>query len=132
MQRLPRSKKGAVRITRALLKKTPLPDPDSGGDKEERGRVLIVGGEIGLPGAIILAGIAALRAGAGKLQLATCRSTASIVGVSVPESLSIGLDETKSGTISGKAAREVARYCDEADAVLIGTGLRQSSENDDL
>ena len=32
----------------------------------------IVGGEVSLPGAVILAGIAALRAGAGKLQIATC------------------------------------------------------------
>jgi hydroxyethylthiazole kinase-like uncharacterized protein yjeF len=121
-----------VRVTRALLKQIPLPDHDSDGDKEERGRVLIVGGEVGLPGATILAGIAALRAGAGKLQLATCKSTASIVGVSVPECLAIGLEETKSGTISSKAARDVAGYCKDADAVLIGPGLRQSDENDDL
>src|SRR6478672_2382494 len=100
MRRLPRSKTAPVRVTRALLKQIPLPDHDSSGDKEERGRVMIVGGETGLPGAIILAGIAALRAGAGKLQLATCRSTASLVGVTVPECLSVGLDETKSGTIS--------------------------------
>jgi hydroxyethylthiazole kinase-like uncharacterized protein yjeF len=93
---------------------------------------LIVGGEVSLPGAIILAGIAALRAGAGKLQLATCKSTASVVAVAVPECLSVGLDETKSGTISSKAAREISRDCDEADAVLIGPGLRQSDENDDL
>lgn len=121
-----------MRITRALLKQMPLPDLDSDGDKDERGRVLIVGGEVGLPGATILAGIAALRAGAGKLQLATCKSTASIVGVSVPECLSIGLEETKAGSISSKAARDIAGYCKDADAVLIGPGLRQSDENDDL
>src|SRR6187549_615868 len=132
MQRLPRSKHAPVRVTRALLKQIPLPDHDARGDKEERGRVLIVGGEVGLPGAIILAGIAALRAGAGKLQLATCASTAPIVGVSVPECLSIGLEETKSGTISSKAAHDITGYCKDADAVLIGPGLRQSQENSDL
>lgn len=132
MRRLPRSKNAPVRITRALLKRLPLPNPDSGGDKEERGRVLIVGGEVPLPGAIILAGIAALRAGAGKLQLATCSGTAPMVGVSVPECLCVGLDETKSGTISSKCADVIAGHCKDADAVLIGPGLRQSDENDDL
>lgn len=121
-----------MRVTRALLKQMPLPDHDSNGDKEERGRVLIVGGEVGLPGAIILAGIAALRAGAGKLQLATCRSTAPIIGVAVPECLSVGLDETRSGTISNKAAGDITGYCKDADAVLIGPGLRQGEENQDL
>ena len=129
---MPRSKQSPIRITRSLLKRMPLPDHDSDGDKEERGRVLIVGGETALPGAIILAGIAALRAGAGKLQLATCRSTASIVGVSVPECLAVGLDETKSGTISRKAAPDICDYGHAADAVLIGPGLRQSDENDVL
>jgi hydroxyethylthiazole kinase-like uncharacterized protein yjeF len=132
MQKLPRSKQTPVRVTRSLLKSMPLPDHDSDGDKEERGRVLIVGGETALPGAIILAGIAALRAGAGKLQLATCQSTASIVGVSVPECLAVGLDETKSGTISRKAAQDICDYGHAADAVLLGPGLRQSDENDVL
>ncbi|HUQ46790.1 MAG TPA: NAD(P)H-hydrate dehydratase [Gemmatimonadaceae bacterium] len=129
---MPRSKKTPVRVTRTSLKRMPLPDHDSNSDKEERGRVLIVGGEVGLPGAVILAGLAALRAGAGKLQLATCARTAPLVAVSVPECLAVGLDETKSGTISSKAAREIADVCKDADAVLIGPGLRQSEENDDL
>ncbi len=121
-----------VRITRALLKRIPLPAHDSEGDKEARGRVLIVGGEVELPGAIILAGIAALRAGAGKLQLATCRTTAPLVGVSVPECLAAALDESKTGTISDKSAEKIAAYGNAADAVLIGPGLRRSDDNDRL
>jgi Predicted sugar kinase len=132
MRKLPRNNHAPVRVTRSLLKRIPLPDHDSNGDKEERGRVLIVGGETALPGAIILAGIAALRAGAGKLQLATCRSTASIVGVSVPECLAVGLEETRSGSISKKAAQDICDYGHAADAVLLGPGLRQSDENDVL
>ncbi len=121
-----------MRVTRALLGRIPLPAHDSEGDKEERGRVLIVGGEVELPGAIILAGIAALRAGAGKLQLATCRTTAPFVGVAVPECLAAALDETKSGTISDKSARKIIEYANRADAVLIGPGLRRSNDNDAL
>jgi ADP-dependent NAD(P)H-hydrate dehydratase len=126
---LPRSE--PTRVKRALLRRNPLPRPDSGGDKEERGRVLIVGGEVELPGGIILAGIAALRAGAGKLQIATCESNARNVGVAVPECLAAGLHESNR-TIGDKAAEEIVRYGNDADAVLIGSGLRTSANNDRL
>ena len=132
MPKSPRNSTKPVRVTRALLKSIPLPDHDSGGDKEARGRVLIVGGEIELPGALILAGIAALRAGAGKLQLATCRTAAPIVGVSVPECLAAGLDETKTGTISDGSADKIISYAKQTDATLIGPGLRRSDDNDRL
>jgi hydroxyethylthiazole kinase-like uncharacterized protein yjeF len=79
---------------------------------------------------LILAGIAALRAGAGKLQLATCRTTAPLVGVSVPECLAAGLDETSDGTISEKAAAKIVEYANDANAALIGPGLRRSDSND--
>jgi ADP-dependent NAD(P)H-hydrate dehydratase len=128
---LPRNNAKPTRIRRALLRRNPLPDPASGGDKEERGRVLIVGGEVELPGAIILAGIAALRAGAGKLQIATCESNARHVGIAVPECLAVALHESK-GTIGDKAAPEIARYGNDADAVLIGSGLRTNPDNDRL
>jgi Predicted sugar kinase len=65
---------------------------------------LIVGGEVELPGAVILAGIAALRAGAGKLQIATCESNARYVGVAVPECLAAGLHESNR-TIGDKQPR---------------------------
>lgn len=82
----------------------------------------MIGGEISLPGAVVLAGIAALRAGAGKLQIATCRSIAPLVGIAVPESLSIGLDETSDGCIDASADRTVAPYVDQCSALLIGPG----------
>ena len=72
-------------ITPELLREMPLPWPDEGGDKEERGRVLVVGGGRETPGAVVLAGTAALRAGAGKLQVATGASNAAIVASSLPE-----------------------------------------------
>ena len=129
---MPSNKPNAVRVTKTLLKSLPLPAPDGDGDKGERGSVLIVGGEVELPGALILAGIAALRAGAGKLQLATCKTTAPFVGVSVPECLAAGLDETKDGTIDVSSAAKIVDYADDADATLIGPGLRRSDSNDRL
>src|SRR5678816_4764158 len=118
-----RSKAHAARVTRALLEGWPLPRPLGDEDKNARGAVLVVGGEVSLPGAVVLAGIAALRAGAGKLQIATCRSIAPLVGVTVPESLSLGLDETIDGTISASSVPSLAPLIENADALLIGPGM---------
>ena len=53
-----------VRVTRSLLRRWPLPGP--GTSKEDRGRIIVVGGSRQVPGAPLLSGEAALRAGAGK------------------------------------------------------------------
>ncbi len=50
-------------VTTQLLREWPLPMPGLDGDKEERGHVLILGGSREMPGAVILAATAALRAG---------------------------------------------------------------------
>ncbi|MFL6254957.1 MAG: NAD(P)H-hydrate dehydratase [Pyrinomonadaceae bacterium] len=101
----------------------PLPWPDEGGDKEERGRVLIVGGATEMPGAVILAATAALRAGAGKLQIATCRSIARAVAVAVPEARVFALPETRAGAVAVSGADEISRRAKEVNAVLIGPGM---------
>jgi hydroxyethylthiazole kinase-like uncharacterized protein yjeF len=102
----------------------PLPQPDERGDKDARGAVLAVGGGAQTPGAILLAGVAALRAGAGKLQLATVGSAAAILGVAVPESLVVALPESRSGEISGSAAvRALAARAGGVDALLLGPGM---------
>lgn len=76
-----------------------------------------------MPGAVILAATAALRAGAGKLKVATARSVAPLVGAMVPEALVVGLPETRKGAIAPSAARELAKGAQEYQAVLIGPGM---------
>ena len=61
-------------IDSSLLRNWALPMPSHEGDKEARGHVLILGGSREMPGAVILAATAAMRAGAGKLTIATGRS----------------------------------------------------------
>jgi hydroxyethylthiazole kinase-like uncharacterized protein yjeF len=101
----------------------PLPPLHADDDKESRGRVLVVGGSTLVPGAILLAGVAALRAGAGKLQLATVRDAAVGVGLHVPEALVVALPQDRRGEIAGaRAAAPLRRYAAEADALLIGPG----------
>jgi hydroxyethylthiazole kinase-like uncharacterized protein yjeF len=110
-------------LTPALMRAWPLPQPDEEGDKEERGRVLVVGGASEMPGAIILAATAALRAGAGKLQIATSRSIAQAVAVAVPEARVFALAETRAGAVSVSAAAEIIKRAREVNAVLIGPGM---------
>lgn len=76
-----------------------------------------------MPGAVILAATAALRAGAGKLQIATCRSIASSIAVAVPEARVFALPETRRGTIAVSAAEEIGKRAQEVNAVLIGPGM---------
>jgi NAD(P)H-hydrate repair Nnr-like enzyme with NAD(P)H-hydrate dehydratase domain len=52
-----------------LLERNPL--PPVGGDKHDRGTAVIVAGTERCPGAAILAATAALRAGAGRVQIIT-------------------------------------------------------------
>ena len=114
----------AIPLTRARLRRLPLPPLDEDGDKESRGRVLVVGGSTLVPGAVLLAGVAALRAGAGKLQLATVRDVAIPLALAVPEALVAPLPRTRAGEIAG--ARGVAplrRYVAEAAALLVGPGM---------
>lgn len=114
----------AVRLTEKLLRSMPLPGP--GGGKEGRGRVLVVGGSRHVPGAAWLAGTAALRAGAGKLQVATARDLATTLAVAVPEALVMGLAVDRQGEIvRGSAALDHA--FEGCDTALIGPGMQASA-----
>lgn len=70
-------------LDRRLLRDFPLPVLPEDGDKEDRGRVLVIAGGREVPGAAILTGIAAQRAGSGKLQIITDPAVAIPVGIAV-------------------------------------------------
>jgi hydroxyethylthiazole kinase-like uncharacterized protein yjeF len=99
---------------------------------DDRGTVLVVGGARTVPGAPALSGTAALRAGAGTLQLAVSERHASTLGVSVPESSVFGLPETASGAIGGDAVDRLADVLPGAGTVVVGPGLTGVSETEDL
>ena len=117
---------GSIALNDALLRRWALPVPGTDGDKEDRGRVLVVGGSHQMPGAVILAAIAALRAGAGKLTIATAARVAPMVAQAVCESRVIGLAETGSGSFTRASARSLP---DDSSAVLIGPGMEGDARN---
>ena len=79
-----------------MLTSLPLPQAAEG-SKEERGRVCIIGGSTEVPGAVLLAALGAMRAGAGKLQIVSAESRAGALAVAMPEALVISLPETPNG-----------------------------------
>lgn len=105
------------------LKRHPLPTHADDTDKNGRGRVLAVGGGRFVPGAIRLTGEAALRAGAGKVQMATIADAALQLGVLVPEAAIITLPGDDDGEISEGAIPIVAKALESCDAFILGPGM---------
>ena len=112
----------AVVLDAALLRQWPMPVP-VGGDKFSRGTVVVVAGSPRTPGAARLAGEAALRMGAGRLQIVTGADVAVALGVAVPEAMVVPLHADADGGLRWKDDEWLDAIIGEADAVLIGPGL---------
>ena len=123
-----RGSKRAIVITPALLRRWRLPLPDPDDDKRDRGVAFVVGGAAEIPGALLLSGVAALRAGAGKLQLAGPRSAATALAVALPEARVFALPETGDGFLGKRAGARAGDLARSADAVLIGPGMLGEDE----
>ncbi len=108
-------------VTPHLLREWPLPELQ--GEKESRGRLLVVGGSRANPGGVMLAAEAALRVGAGKVRVATVASTATHLAVAMPETWVRGLTEREDGELAADAAPDVVDLVGEGDTVLIGPGM---------
>ena len=114
--------KSGTPLDRTALEGHPLPQVVDGG-KETKGRILIIAGSRAVPGAALLAATAAMRAGAGKLQIATVESIAAHVAVAMPEAMVIGLPETRHGGFAGSAVARIEELAAEADAIVAGPGM---------
>jgi ADP-dependent NAD(P)H-hydrate dehydratase len=107
----------AARLDAALLQGWPLP-LDEHGDKFDRGTTLVIGGSAATPGAVMLAGISALRMGAGRLQIATDPSVANDVAVAMPEAMVMPL----------QLDADLSERVGAAQSVLVGPGLSSGDD----
>jgi hydroxyethylthiazole kinase-like uncharacterized protein yjeF len=114
-----------VKLGKAALRAHPLP-PVVDGDKETKGRILIVAGSRDVPGAALLAAKAAMRAGAGKLRIATVECAASLIGVAMPEAMVVGLPQADDGGFAPSAAKRVPELAEQVDAVVAGPGVKRN------
>ena len=119
-------------VTPQGLRDWPLPEVEDGGDKHQRGTVLVVGGSVSTPGAVLLTGLAALRAGAGRLQVVTVSETAVALAVAVPEAAVVGCGADPDGSLGVAAAGEVVERAVHASALVLGPGLMSKSGAGDL
>lgn len=83
--------------------------------KGDNGHVLIVGGDHGTAGAVLMAARGALRAGAGLVSVATRREHVSALVAAQPEIMAAGVE----------SAAELSRLLQRATVVAIGPGLGQ-------
>ncbi len=91
--------------------------------KGDFGKVLIIGGSVGMSGAAALAGRAALRAGAGLVRVATPKSVLPIVASIEPCFTTIALPEDTAGRISSKAINIILEAIGQNDAIAFGPGV---------
>ena len=97
-----------------LLDTHPLQAPR--GAKDERGSVLLAGGPAGCPGGVLLAAEAALRSGAGRLQLAVHPDVAAHVAVAAPETFVLPWEPR------APLSEEAQRCVEATDVTVIGPG----------
>lgn len=115
----------------AELKRHPLPDV-AGGDKDAHGQILIVGGSRAVPGAALLAAHGAMRAGAGKLQVATPADIAIPLGVAMPEAMVMGFAEARDGGFARRAVAPVLEKAERAKAIVAGPGMTGNAATERL
>jgi NAD(P)H-hydrate epimerase len=100
--------------------------PDS--HKGDFGRALLIGGSQGMAGAIAMAGMAALRSGAGLVKLATPSMCQPTVASFEPSLMTASLPCDGEGRITNWAVPLLAQIAEEATAVAVGPGLGRSEE----
>ena len=111
-------------VSSQLLRDWPLPDVDDGAGKGARGTVVVIGGAADTPGAVLLAGLAALRVGAGRLSIATAAINAPSLAVAVPESAVSALPVNAEGAVGAEAVDTCRSLLGGAQAVVLGPGMR--------
>ncbi len=96
------------------------------------GHVLVVGGSVGKAGAAAMAGISALRAGAGLSTVATPKSALSTVAGFHPELMTEPLAETKAGTIAKNAAGRLDELARAKTVLAVGPGISRHAQTAEL
>jgi NAD(P)H-hydrate epimerase len=107
------------RLERILEAEIPraLPRRPRAAHKGDFGRVLIVGGGVGMPGAVRLAGEACLRSGAGLVTIATAPENLAAIVSGRPELICLPASD----------ASGLTEAIEKAEVVAVGPGLGRSS-----
>jgi ADP-dependent NAD(P)H-hydrate dehydratase / NAD(P)H-hydrate epimerase len=96
-------------------------------NKGSFGHVLVIGGSIGKAGAAAMAGMSALRVGAGLSTIATPKSVVATVAGFHPEVMTEPLDETTAGTVSLRALTRVNELAKGKTVLAVGPGISRNA-----
>jgi len=109
-----------------------LPPRDPESHKGHFGFDLIIGGSRGMTGAVTLAGMAALRGGAGLVRLAVPEVCLDVVAGFEPSYMTVPLPADDEGRIAAGAWAKITESTNWADVVALGPGLGRSKGLDEL
>jgi NAD(P)H-hydrate epimerase len=103
-------------------------------NKGNFGHVLVIGGSVGKAGAAAMAGMAALRAGAGLSTVGTPKSVLPTVAGFHPELMTEPIEETEAGTISKRALGygHMDALAKDKTVLAVGPGISRHAETADF
>ncbi len=105
---------------------------DKDSNKGKFGHLLVVAGSRGKSGAAAMAGLAALRAGAGLVTVACPESALPAIAAHSPEVMTEPLAETPSGAISRSAFDRIVELSQKCTLTAIGPGMGTGDETKDV
>jgi hydroxyethylthiazole kinase-like uncharacterized protein yjeF len=109
------------RVTDSILRLVPRRSQED--NKYTAGSVLVVGGSLGMSGAVCLAAKAAFRADAGYVAVVVPESVMPIVEIALLEAVKRPCPEDAEGRLTEAAAEIALEQAERASAVAIGPGL---------
>ena len=104
-----------------------LPGRPENAHKGTFGKVLIIGGSVGMSGAVCLSSVSALRSGSGLVTAAIPQSIQMVVASYEPCVMTIGLSTNSDGLLASLSTERIEELLAGKDAVAIGPGLGQSA-----
>ena len=105
---------------------------DAGSHKGDFGHVLVIAGATGYTGAAYLTSQAAILSGSGLVTLAAGKSLQDVMAVKLTEVMVKPFFETRDGSLSLLAEKELITFSQKCDAVAIGPGISQNKETQNL
>lgn len=100
-----------------------LPARGERAHKGDFGRLMVVAGSLDYPGAALLTGLGAARAGAGLVRVACAETVAARIAGAIPELTWLALDEEAPGLVAPGGWRRLTAEVATYDALVIGPGL---------
>jgi yjeF C-terminal region, hydroxyethylthiazole kinase-related len=96
--------------------------------KSAVGKIFGFVGSAGLTGAGVMAGLSAMRSGAGAVVLGVPESLNEIFEIKLTEVMTLPLPETEMHTLSAGAFQKSFQYINWADVIIVGPGLSRHPE----